>query len=405
MHELVAGVGPFFQWFAGGSDHPYHTLFHCMMGDRFWAFLTVGLDVTIAAGYAMIAWHWWKNQRISPNTPAKKALRNIRDIFIFCAVCGYVFIPVKMVWPAWRLYDMFLAVLAYSTWRYVLRTGDFKVIYNELGQSHRLKEELERSRRESRQKTFFLNALSHDLRTPLNGLLLQAHVARIAAKSRDAHAVDDAIAEIENGARAAADLLDRLLQCARLDWVEDPTQMTEFSLDVVIKNVLIQHQAQATGKGLTLALERSTSARLRTDKLKLERILGNLVANAVKFTHQGGVRIVVETGAAGLEIHVIDTGIGIAPEAQAHVFDEFYQEQNSERDRNKGFGLGLSIARRMARQLGGDIEVHSDLGAGTRFTLVLAGVVVDGASDAAPFAHEGLSQVPQSIETPVGAVG
>ena len=89
----------FLRWFSGGQTQ-YHTLYHCMMGDQFWIALTVLLDAAVAGGYAVIAIHWWKNQRNLPKSPARKALATMRNIFIFCAACGYVFIPVKMFWPA-----------------------------------------------------------------------------------------------------------------------------------------------------------------------------------------------------------------------------------------------------------------------------------------------------------------
>ncbi len=374
FNSFIESAGPFFQWFAGGT-HPYHTLYHCMGNDTLWVTLTVVFDLTVAAGYTVIAYHWWQNQRNSPNTPAKAALRNMRNIFIFCAFCGYVFIPVKMFWPAWRLYDMFMAFLVYYTWRYALGAMNLKVIYNELGQSQKLKEDLEKSQEESRQKSFFLNAISHDLRTPLNGLLLQAQVARLSVDSQDEPGLRQAVKEMEAGARATADLLDALLQCARLDWIGDPVQKTTFDLDEVLAMVIAGSQAQASQKGLNLRLECPLHLRILTDKVKLERIVANLVANAVKFTDTGSVRVAVQTAASGLEIHVVDTGQGMSPQQQEHAFDEFYQVQNRERDRSKGFGLGLAIARRMARQLGGDIELESALGSGSRFSVLLPGAV------------------------------
>ena len=106
----------FFQWFSGGQ-HQYMRLYHCMNMDTPWVAVTVALDLAVAAGYVLIARHWWVNERTLPQTPAKNALRNMRNIFILCGVCGYIFIPIKMVWPAWRLYDLFLAGLVYSTWK------------------------------------------------------------------------------------------------------------------------------------------------------------------------------------------------------------------------------------------------------------------------------------------------
>jgi signal transduction histidine kinase len=109
-------------------------------------------------------------------------------------------------------------------------------------------------------------------------------------------------------------------------------------------------------------------------------VLGNLIGNAVKFTQAGGVRVEVDCAGADLEIHVIDTGVGIAAEDRERLFEEFFQVKNHERDRRKGFGLGLAISRRLARQLGGDINVESAIGRGSRFTVVLPGVLGDGES-------------------------
>jgi signal transduction histidine kinase len=110
---------------------------------------------------------------------------------------------------------------------------------------------------------------------------------------------------------------------------------------------------------------------ITTDRGKLERIVNNLVSNAVKFTPGGSVRVEVDQSIHGFEIHVIDTGVGIAPEHQGRLFEDFYQINNHERDRKKGFGLGLSISRRLARQLEGDLLVDSALGRGSRFTIIL----------------------------------
>src|ERR1700722_2788302 len=118
-------------WFAG--DGRYMKLTHCMDHDVFWISTTVALDLLNAAGYSIIAWHWWQNARSLPKVPAKSALANIRNIFVFCGICGYLFIPVKMFWPAWRLYDIFLAVLVFFTWRYAFKARELKVVYSAIG--------------------------------------------------------------------------------------------------------------------------------------------------------------------------------------------------------------------------------------------------------------------------------
>jgi len=370
----------FLRWFSGGTTQ-YHDLVHCMMGDTFWITLTILLDLAVASGYAVIAVHWWKNQRNLPNTPARKALATMRNIFIFCAACGYIFIPVKMFWPAWRLYDIAMAALVYFTWKYALGAKSLKVIYNELGRSQRLQHDLEESREESRRKTFFLNALSHDLRTPLNGLMLQAEVARVRAEDKDDAGLRESLVEIEQGARAAAELVDSLLQCAQLDFVREANHIEEFALKDAILAATRTATFDAERKGLSFQCDCSDSLCIRADRLQIERIISNLANNAVKFTTRGSVRVTSDSAGENLEIHIIDTGPGISREEQPRVFEEFYQVENHERDRNKGFGLGLAIARRLARQLGGDIELQSSPGAGSRFTLLLPGLVVSRAGD------------------------
>jgi signal transduction histidine kinase len=385
-HEMLA-FSSILNWFAGGTDHPYMTLYHCMQRDTLWVSLTVGLDAAVAVGYGVITVHWWRNGRNLPDVPARRALANIRNIFIFCCICGYMFIPIKMVWPAWRLYDVFLAVLAYFTWKYAWGARDLKVVYTELGKTVQLTADLEKSREESRRKTAFLNALSHDLRTPVNAISLQAEVARIAAETRDADMTRHAMSQIEANSRAIAGLLETLLEYAQLDWQQEPNHVDTFVLMDLVRNCLLGAESAAAEKGLYLQVG-ETDLVLRTDRTKLERILNNLLSNAVKFTEKGGVRIAVEQAGGAMELHVIDSGIGLSTEQQVRLFEEFYQAGNYERDRQKGFGLGLAISRRLARQLGGDITIDSAPRGGSRFTVALPHVVVGrgdkAANDLAP---------------------
>lgn len=366
------------RWFTGGSDHRYMDLVHCMGQDYLWIGITVALDLTVAAGYVLIARHWWVNQRHLPNIPAKRALANMRNIFLFCGLCGYLFIPVKMFWPAWRLYDLFLVVLAYFTWRYAWNASNLKVVYKELGRNRQLEQDLEKSREESRRKSFFLNAISHDLRTPLNGLMLQADLAKFHAAGGDTAAISVAVDEIKASARATANLLEGLLEYARLEWSDEQNVLSRFSLDAVLDDALIPIRSMARQKGLTLRGAAPTGLSIRTDRIKLERILSNLLCNAVKFTESGGVRLTVRQAEQTVEINVIDTGVGIDAAQQPRIFEEFFQVLNHERDRSKGYGLGLAIARRLAMQLGGELTVDSAPGRGSCFTLSLPHVVVAG---------------------------
>jgi signal transduction histidine kinase len=357
-------------WFAGGS-HRYMTLTHCMQHDMPWIGLTVLLDLAVASGYILIAFHWRRNAKPLENCPAKTALRNMKNIFVFCGLCGYLFIPIKMYWPAWRLYDMFLGVLVYYTWRYALAARDLKVIYNELGRSARLVHDLEESREESKRKSYFLNAISHDLKTPLNGLMLQAELAELNLSTNDVAALHESLAEIKSCARTTAELLNSFLEIGRLDWAEETLQPEPVELGELLRKVISQSRARGEHKGLTMSLDVPSPLIVRTDHVKVERIVQNLVDNAIKFTHNGVVQLHVDAGRSEVSIHVVDTGEGIAEGHLGHIFNDFTQVNNRERDSRKGFGLGLAIARRLARKIGGDLTVASALGRGSRFTLLL----------------------------------
>ena len=368
-------------WLTGavGDSPGYMKLSSCMRHDWFWIGVTIALDFAVAAGYGLIAMHWAKNSRTLPAVPAKRALANMRNIFVFCGICGYAFIPIKMVWPAWRLYDMVMVVLVYFTWRYAWKAKDLKVVYNELGRSTRLAADLEQSRRETAEKGFFLNAISHDIRTPLNGLVLQANVAEMSVASNDTALLKSSVAEMKAAAQTVATLLDSFLEFAQMAAGDSKSELSIFELRPAIETATEKFRSRADSAGLSLQNKVSPHLRVRLDSMKLERILNNLIDNALKFTSSGSVRIEAETDGTGLEIHIIDTGIGVAPQHVEKLFDEFYQIDNAARDRSKGFGLGLAIARRLARQMGGDVTVASSVGAGSRFTVAIPDAVADRA--------------------------
>ena len=205
---LMDGIASLTQWFAGG-DTPYHNLIHCMSHDTPWITATVALDVIVAVGYVLIAYHWRQNEKLLSPSPARKALSTMRGIFTFCGICGYVFVPIKMVWPAWRLYDGFMLVLVFYTWTYALNAKRLKVVYTAIGRSEGLAEDLSKAREESARKTFFLNAISHDLRTPLNGLLLSADLAEMHVQDGDASSAETQLAQIKASAPPHVRLVGR----------------------------------------------------------------------------------------------------------------------------------------------------------------------------------------------------
>jgi signal transduction histidine kinase len=379
-------------WFAGGRDG-YMTLIHCMNHDTPWIIITVALDVLVATGYALIALHWRKNEAQLREGAAKTALSDMKNIFVFCGICGYLFIPIKMFWPAWRLYDIFLAVLAIYTWKYAWGARGLKVVYNALGNTEKMAQDLRETRAEAERKTFFLNAISHDLRTPLNGLVLHGDLAQMNLEVGDLGSLRESLGEIKACAKATTELLDSLLELGRVDWSPDSNVVEDFELAPLAESLLDRSRTLANQKGLALRMAVPCGLHLRTDRFKLERILGNLVNNSLKFTHSGAIELIASATDEGVTIDVVDTGEGISPEHLPRLFEEFYQVHNRERDRKKGFGLGLAIARRLAHQLGGDLSAESTVGQGSRFRIALPDAVAPGfaESEDGPESSSGLA--------------
>jgi signal transduction histidine kinase len=197
-------------------------------------------------------------------------------------------------------------------------------------------------------------------------------------------------------------LLNSFMEIGRLDWCDpDSADLNPLDLGETLRAVAARHRAVAEQKGLGLLCHAPSRMIVATDRVKVERILSNLIDNAIKFTHSGIVELVVEARANDVAIHVSDTGVGIAAENQAAVFNDFYQVHNSERNSRKGFGLGLAIARRLAQQLGGQLTVESAPGRGSRFTLILP-VAHAGSRSAGPIGGASGSGVIGKASTTLG---
>jgi signal transduction histidine kinase len=217
----------------------------------------------------------------------------------------------------------------------------------------------------SRSKSAFLAAASHDLRQPLHAIsfymaTLSMHVQE--GKPRQlVQKVRDTLAVLEK-------LFGNLLDLARFDTGNVQPQIQVFDVDAVLQHLDRAYRPLADAKGLGWIV-RGVHAPVSTDAVLLERLLGNLVHNAVKYTDSGCVQISAELEPMHVRVTVEDTGCGIPAHEQERIFDEFYQLQNPGRRREGGVGLGLSIVRRIDRLLRLDVQVESDAGRGTRFVL------------------------------------
>ena len=214
-------------------------------------------------------------------------------------------------------------------------------------------------------KSRFLAAASHDLRQPLHALNL--FVAQLRGEE-DPTERGQLIARIDAAVSAMNELFEALLDMSRLDAGVLEPNLTEFPIERLLKRIETTFTEAAREKDLRLRVVLS-SAWVRSDSILLERIVLNLVSNAVRYTPHGGVVIGCRHRGNRLRIDVRDSGPGIPIDQQRHIFDEFYQIGSRQPDRRGGLGLGLSIVDRLGQLLGHQIELASRLGKGSCFSI------------------------------------
>lgn len=218
-------------------------------------------------------------------------------------------------------------------------------------------------------KSRFLAAASHDLRQPLHALSLfttdllrQASAGRLREVPRIAE-------QIAASTQTLGDMLNALLDISRLDIDGVRADIQSFPLDTVFRHLHDAFRRQAEAHGLRLRV-RPTRLYVRSDPRLLERMIGNLLSNALRYTPSGGSVLLGARIAGGdVRIEVRDSGIGIAREYRAAIFAEFFQVANVAREQDGGLGLGLSIVERLAKGLGIEVTLASQIGSGTTFGL------------------------------------
>jgi two-component system, sensor histidine kinase len=216
-------------------------------------------------------------------------------------------------------------------------------------------------------KTRFLAAASHDLRQPVQALLcfasvLEPYIGEPVGKGT--------YGDLMDSLDSLVGLLDALLDVSKLDAGIIKADLQSFTVGDLLSRVATEMTPVAEGKGLELRMAGS-SARVRSDPLLLGRILRNLVDNAIRYTDQGRILIGCRRREGAIMIQVRDTGIGVSEDAKTHIFEEFYQVANPERDRRKGLGLGLAIVSRLTRLLDHPLSVDSVPGRGSCFSVTI----------------------------------
>jgi PAS domain S-box-containing protein len=226
-------------------------------------------------------------------------------------------------------------------------------------------------------KDRFLASMSHELRTPLNaiigftGTLLMKLPGPLNADQ------DKQLRTVQTGARHLLALINDLLDLAKIEAGKVELNLVPIDCKEVIEEVAASLRPQAEAKALQFTVAVPQGLTALTDRRALSQIVINLTNNAIKFTERGSVRIRAERreegGSRAVEISIEDTGIGIRPEDQVKLFAAFSQVTARTKQGQEGTGLGLHLSRKLAEVLGGTIELKSEYGRGSTFTLVLPG--------------------------------
>jgi signal transduction histidine kinase len=226
----------------------------------------------------------------------------------------------------------------------------------------------EEARRANEGKTRFLATASHDLRQPLQAAAMFAEV--LAVRLED-HACAPVVSKLRQSLDATHQLLTTLLDVSSLEAGKIETQIGSFPLMPLIANLYDQMEPEASAKGLELRVV-PTSAWVVSDPVLLERMARNLLVNAIRYTQSGKVLIGCRHRGDKVALCVADTGIGIAEDKLDVIFEDFTRLGDKGAGTNRGLGLGLGVVRRTAILLGHDIEVHSTVGKGSCFALLLS---------------------------------
>jgi signal transduction histidine kinase/CHASE3 domain sensor protein len=250
-----------------------------------------------------------------------------------------------------------------------------------------LAEQGERLTRANKVKTEFLASMSHELRTPLSAILGFADLLTTSPKEQLSPRARESLERIKRNGEHLLSLINDVLDLAKAEAGRVEVRLATVNVGHLARACLAEVESLRQGKELKLAADVEPgdgAIETTTDAQRVRQILLNLLSNAIKFTDRGEVVLGVRATANEIQVSVRDTGIGIATHALKELFQDFHQLDAGDGRRYEGTGVGLALSRRLARALGGEIEVRSTEGVGSTFTLVLPRVASQPSADTSP---------------------
>ena len=238
--------------------------------------------------------------------------------------------------------------------------------------TNELKEQKRQLIESDKYKNDFLANMSHELKTPLNSIIV---ISSIMAKNKNKKLDDEQIKNMKIINSCGNDLLiliNDILDISKIEAGELSISLSKINLYELIENLVLDMQPLANEKGLILNYNSNLNELfLLSDSNRIKQIIRNLMSNAIKFTDNGIIKIILEENANDITIKVIDEGIGISKEKLGYIFERFKQADGSTTRKYGGTGLGLAISKELSSLLGGEIKAFSTLGQGSTFELIL----------------------------------
>lgn len=301
----------------------------------------------------------------------------------FSAFTIPILIPVSLMWsfsPGYSnnhiyeyvisilvlMYGLVLAAIAKDTFR--LFKDSFEIRLQQIDLNQKLQSALKKAEAANRSKTRFLASASHDLRQPIHTLSLFGAALNMQSMSTQCREITQ---YMNTALQVLASQLDGLLDISKLDANIVQVNSSPMNIRTLLQRLSQEMKPLATEKKLEFQLHCSQDFFIETDTVLLERILRNLISNAIKYTDTGSIKVHTSSQDGSLLIEIQDTGFGISTEDQTLIFEEFYQVSNPERDQSKGIGLGLAIVKRLTEMLDINLSINSKEQCGSNFSLRL----------------------------------
>ncbi|CAN5333345.1 hypothetical protein BH10PSE17_BH10PSE17_01860 [soil metagenome] len=298
--------------------------------------------------------------------------------------------PLELRWCAFGMALLAIGIAMSDRYNQIAANATLNARTENAKLVERLREQAGLADKSNRDKTRFLAAAAHDLRQPLHALGLFGAAIEKRLRGRPEYPL---INSMMRSIEALEKSFTALLDISRLDAGAVRPTFQVFPVRDLFRRIYMQYAGEAERQDISLRF-RAAGKLVRSDPMLLERIVSNLVQNALRYTERGGVLVAARRCGNDVAIEVWDSGIGIPEDQIESIFHEFYQVDNSERDRTKGIGMGLAIVQRLAALLEHKLEVRSQRGRGTIFRVVIP-ASLEGMPDTAQL---GADTLPPRIE-------